>query len=60
MNMLLVPICCPKKQVSPEIGFMNPSDIGHWELDAATAEFLEPTAKKAAAPEGLVPVYSQR
>ncbi|EIE26488.1 P-loop containing nucleoside triphosphate hydrolase protein [Coccomyxa subellipsoidea C-169] len=33
---------------------------GRWELDASTVEFLEPTAKKAAAAEGLVPVYSQR
>ena len=36
------------------------SAAGRWELDAATVEFLEPTAKKAAAAEGLVPVYSQR
>ncbi|CAL8466793.1 g6329 [Coccomyxa elongata] len=30
-----------------------------WELDG-TAEFLEPTARKAAGTGGLVPVYSQR
>ncbi len=32
----------------------------YWELDSTTAEVLEPTAKKAALPEGLQSVYAQR
>ena len=31
-----------------------------WQLDGTTAEFVEPTARKAAELGGLVPVYSQR
>lgn len=33
---------------------------GHWELDNASAEFLELGAKKAERPEGLEPVYPQK
>lgn len=38
---------------------MLASYADRWELDG-TAEFLEPTARKAAGTGGLVPVYSQR
>ena len=33
---------------------------GKWELDSASAEFLEPASKKAEAPDGLEPVYPQK
>ena len=33
---------------------------GHWELDTATTEFLEPGSKKAEPADGPEPVYAQR
>ena len=33
---------------------------GHWELDQASTEFLEPTSKKAEPTDGLEPVYPQK
>ena len=33
---------------------------GHWELDNASAEFLELGAKKAEPSQGLEPVYPQK
>ena len=33
---------------------------GHWELETAGAEFLEPGSKRAEPPDGLEPVYPQR
>ena len=33
---------------------------GHWELDTATTEFLEPGSKRAEPADGPEPVYAQR
>lgn len=33
---------------------------GHWELDSASADFMEPGSKKAEPIDGLEPVYPQR
>ena len=33
---------------------------GHWELDTATVEFLEPGSKRAEPADGPEPVYAQR